>query len=276
MKPHLEIPAIRTAERRRLISQLQSQLENDVRVRTAWLSGSIARGDDDWLSDIDLHVVVTDESIAGIIDNRHSFAAVDAKPTLSMDMMKNAAPNGAYLLVHYSGEFGPQHVDWYWVPESGSNRPNDGYLLFDRADIPVVDGLAWANSVNQTDNRPAIDSREPIDLANHKLEFFWAMTLIVSKYIVREDRATVSHMLGLIARTLDEIRGFLDMALDSTAADIDTTGFDTSRLFQALDSITQDAITLHDQVAGRGVSIAPEAITQVTEFINACKSVSLK
>jgi hypothetical protein len=30
-----------------------------------------------------------------------------------MDMMKNAPPDGACLLVHYTGESGPQHVDWF-------------------------------------------------------------------------------------------------------------------------------------------------------------------
>ena len=28
-------------------------------------------------------------------------------------MMKNTPSDGAYLLVHYTGEFGPQHVDWF-------------------------------------------------------------------------------------------------------------------------------------------------------------------
>ena len=77
------------------------------------MGGSITHGDDDWLSDIDLYIVKTDDSITETVSQRHAFAAMATTLVLSMDMMKNAPPNGAYLLVHYTGEFGPQHVDWF-------------------------------------------------------------------------------------------------------------------------------------------------------------------
>ncbi len=77
------------------------------------MGGSITHGDDDWLSDIDLYIVMTDDSITETVSRRHAFAAMATTLVLSMDMMKNAPPDGACLLVHYTGESGPQHVDWF-------------------------------------------------------------------------------------------------------------------------------------------------------------------
>jgi len=56
-------------------------------------------------------MVMTDDSIAETVAQRHAFAAMAITPALSMDMMKNAPPEGAYLLVRYADKFDPLHVD---------------------------------------------------------------------------------------------------------------------------------------------------------------------
>ena len=95
----------------------------------------IANGDDDWVSDIDLYIVMTDDSIAKTVSQRHAFAAMATTPALSMDMMKNAPPDGAYLLVHYTGEFGPQHVDWFY---SLKQQPLDQMTEFCSLMTPIL------------------------------------------------------------------------------------------------------------------------------------------
>jgi hypothetical protein len=55
----------------------------------------------------------------------------------------------------------------------------------------VADGKVWEKEMNQTVSRPAIDSTDPVDLLNHDVKFFWAMSLIVAKYIVRGDDETL-------------------------------------------------------------------------------------
>ena len=271
MPTHANIPTARTNERRALIDLLHSQLEQDPRVRAAWLSGSISRGDDDWLSDIDIHVIATDESIENIVETRHSFVATAITPVLTMDMLKNAAPNGAYLLVHYPGEFGPQHVDWYWLPESGASRPGDGYMLFDRAALPGMDGEEWAKSVHQTENRPAINSTDPIDLVNHHFEFFWAMALIVSKYIVRGDHETVEYMLNMIVRTLGQIGEQLTISVP----EIEPFKFDAEsnrRLqFDSLRSVSKMATSIESDAVANGATIPSGAIELVEAFFDACE-----
>jgi len=84
-----DIPNIRTKERNELVQNLSAHLEQDQRVRAAWLAGSIARGDDDWLSDIDIYVAVADESIEEVVQGRHEFGAQIVTPSLSMDQMRN-------------------------------------------------------------------------------------------------------------------------------------------------------------------------------------------
>ena len=151
-----------------------------------------------------------------MVRGRHEFAAQPVTPTLSMDQMRNAPPRGGYLLVHYPGEYGPQHVDWFWQPESLANFPDDGLLLFDKVGLPVVDGKVWEQEMHQTGSRPAIDSTDPVNLLTHDLKFFFAMSLIVAKYIVRGDDQIVGHMMSLIERTLDRIIETLEIAVRSS------------------------------------------------------------
>jgi len=57
------------------LDQIVAIVEADSNVRAAWLSGSVSRGDDDALSDLDLSVVVSDESIGELVDRRRTYAA---------------------------------------------------------------------------------------------------------------------------------------------------------------------------------------------------------
>lgn len=58
-----------------LIVAAQQILEDDPRVVAAWLEGSIARGEDDDFSDIDLWVAVKDHRFRSFIADREAFAA---------------------------------------------------------------------------------------------------------------------------------------------------------------------------------------------------------
>lgn len=58
-----------------LITKIQEVLEADSRVRAAWIEGSIARKEDDDLSDIDLWVCVGDDDFEAFMEDREKFAA---------------------------------------------------------------------------------------------------------------------------------------------------------------------------------------------------------
>jgi hypothetical protein len=275
MNTNPNIPEIRTHERENLIRELTKQLEQDVRISTAWLSGSIARGDDDWLSDVDLFVAVSDDSIEEIVRARHKFAAQAIAPILSMDHMRNAPPRGAYLLAHYPGEYGPQHVDWFWQPESLTSLPDNGRILFDKTGLTTVDSRVWEQQMHQEGSRPPIDSTDPIDLINNKVEFFWSMALIVAKYIVRNDEETVGHMTKLISRTLDEISGSLAANRDTDYTGVPLEDSDSLAQFRVLRNVTHRAKSLNDQLKDRGAIVPEEAISQIEQFIDVCEKAAL-
>jgi hypothetical protein len=90
MSSTTNIEIVRTKEHKDLIEALRAQRDADDRVQATWLEGSIAL------------MVMTDDSIAETVAQRHAFAAMAITPALSMDMMKNAPPEGAYLLVRYT------------------------------------------------------------------------------------------------------------------------------------------------------------------------------
>jgi hypothetical protein len=240
----------------------------------AWLAGSIAREEDDWQSDIDLFIVTTDESIEDVVRNRHDFATRVAQPTLSMDQMRNAPPRGGYLLVHYAGESGPQHVDWFWQPGSLASITDDGLLLFDNVGLPTIDGKVWEQQMHQTGSRPAIDSTDETDLLNHQIEFFWAMSLIVAKYIVRGDDETVTWMMGLIERTLDGVALVLDVKNAVAGDHAESRHIGSAVQFQKLRRLSDQAKSFEHGLSDYGAQVPTEAIAEVERFFDACESVT--
>ena len=138
-----------------------------------------------------------DESAPSIISGRKKYASRLTKPFLVMDNLNNAPPSGAYLLVHYPGEVGPQHVDWFWQPESLARRPDDALVLFDRADLQVVSGDEWRDEMYLAGGRSPINETDQASIVTFKITFFWTMSLIVANYIALADRVphdgTITH-----------------------------------------------------------------------------------
>ena len=54
--------SVRWRERAELLRRIEQGIRRDCRVRAAWLTGSVARGEDDALSDLDIFVVVADDA----------------------------------------------------------------------------------------------------------------------------------------------------------------------------------------------------------------------
>jgi predicted nucleotidyltransferase len=199
-----ELLSTRLRERSELLDRIVAILSADPNVRAAWLSGSVSRGDDDALSDRDLSVVVSDESIGERVDRRRTYAARSAPPVLLMDNLSNAPVDGAYLLAFYPGEAGPQHVDWFWQPESGARIPDDEKVLFNNTGLPLMSGDDWRRQSNRPPGAPLAANAPLGEQLTHKITFFWAMSIIAAKYIARRDGETFARMTSLIAHTLSE------------------------------------------------------------------------
>ncbi|MEA2573568.1 MAG: hypothetical protein QOH93_866 [Chloroflexia bacterium] len=187
-------------ERTDLIARATTSLSADERVVAAWLAGSLGRGDADAYSDIDLWVVVRDGDMEAAQEGRRQFAEVLGPPVLMSEAPQNAPPGGAYLWTLYAGKYGPQHVDWNWLPETGAKVPADVAVLFDKAELPHA---AEPPRVPPT-------GEELASALTQKCAFVWGMYGVVAKYIARRRRYDVLNLLNLVAQTSDKIKWLLD------------------------------------------------------------------
>ena len=261
---------VRLRERAALLRRVEQVIRRDCRVRAAWILGSVARGEDDALSDLDLFIVVADDSIAQFIDNRRVHAAEPARSLLLLDNLANAPAGGAYLLAMYEGKAGPQNIDWFWQAESMACRQDDGKILFDRAGLSAAPGARRGITVDQPTDPPLGPNPSPTDLLTHKIAFFWAMSFVVAKYIARRDSESVARMTVVLTRTLTEAaamcdsRGALSAGYESMAAGLEAATATTQ--LQVLRELARHAEALGGQAAARGVVLPSEAITQVYRF----------
>src|SRR5262249_16057966 len=103
------------------------------------------------------------------------------EPALIHENNNNAPQGGTFTFVLYSGS--ALMVDWLLRPEINVERPFQSVLLFDRGNIPVS-------------GRPVPEDLEESQKAvAEQWAFFWMMTAVTIKYIVREDLSFVQEWL---------------------------------------------------------------------------------
>ena len=273
-----DLLSIRWRERAGLLSYIEGIIRSDGRVSAAWVSGSTARGEDDALSDLDLYIVVADNAIDDFVDNRRVHAARPARPVLLMENLANAPTGGAYLLALYEGEAGPQHVDWFWLPESEARLPDQATVLFDRA------GLSRESSTSGTMHRPSgppLGPNPPLaDLLEHKIAFFWAMSVIVAKHIARRNGETVARMTRVVAGTLVEAAALCGCSVSppegrgAMVADLEAASAQVQ--LQVLREFAGHADALGGRLADRGVAIPTEAVRQVRQFFKLAEALATR
>ena len=123
-----DLLSIRWRERAELLRRIEEGLRMDSRVRAAWVTGSVARDEDDALSDLDLFIAVSDDAIHDFVENRRVHAVEPARPVLLMDNLANAPGGGAYLLALYEGEVGTtaRRLVLAGAVRGTSTRPSQG------------------------------------------------------------------------------------------------------------------------------------------------------
>lgn|GEM_PF-640864 len=185
----------RRAEYETLLQQVQRVLKADRRIVAAWLFGSVGRHTSDVFSDLDVWVIVKDESIETISAERQSYAAQLNRPVLLLESPGNAPAGGAYLMALYPGQAGVHQVDWYWQRQADASLPRHAVLLFDRGGIPQDTRLEQFDPAGT----PApLTQQERAEQATQLSTFFWVMCNIVVKSILRHQAWTVvSHLEGL-------------------------------------------------------------------------------
>ena len=193
----------RRAERAGLLARITRLLENDARVAAAWVFGSVGRGEEDDLSDIDLRVIVADDHVAEICAGRQEYAAQAGEVALFQEAPQNRPAGGAFLLTLYAGEFGPQEVDWTWQPQTGACLWPQTRVLLNRAEL-LPGEMPWGYQP-----RP---EQTPLEEAAERVGSFWAMLLIVAKYAARSPWEETMGLIGMPTQLLREVSEFVGVA----------------------------------------------------------------
>ena len=204
MKPSLKFYL---QSRNVLITSIVNELSNDERLVAAWLTGSYGRNEADAVSDLDLNVVVAEpysntlcarqEQVSHkTTAERLELFSRFGKPALIHENNNNAPEHGTFTFVLYSES--ALMIDWVLIPRTGAERPASSVLLFDKGNIPVSD-------------LPAPEELEESKKAVAEIwAFFWMMTAITIKYIIREDHVFVTYWIRELQTMVNEIERRID------------------------------------------------------------------
>ena len=184
-------------ERNQLLRLISELLEKDPGVAAAWLFGSLGRGDEDALSDLDLWVIVDEAPLAEIIAGPQAYVSQIGPPILYLEAPQNAPEGGAYVMACYDAPVAPHIVDWYWQPRSRAHITGQVQLLFDRAGLPRQD---------QPVRFPGLPAnKEIVERPIHFISFFWMMLMITAKHAYRspwaEQMELLPYLLDPLAKT---------------------------------------------------------------------------
>jgi predicted nucleotidyltransferase len=170
------------------LKRLTEGLQADRRVVAAWLTGSFGKGESDEWSDLDLNVVVTDESFNSLVENPQDLFDQAGKqlPLTAKDspaFPSFTLPGARFWLIFYEPAI---EVDWSIGPLSQAFRQPTSLLLFDKAGIAV-----------SPDPQP-VPIEERLETATKSFYFFWAMAFIAVKYAGRGHTRRVITQTGLL------------------------------------------------------------------------------
>lgn len=197
-------PSLKTYRQSRevLLTSIITELSGDERCIAAWLGGSYARNDADEVSDLDIRIVIAEpyrETLCArqeqvsqkTTPERLALFSKFGKPALIHENNNNAPEGGTFTFVLYSDS--ALMVDWTLLPQKNAERPSQALLLFDKVNLPVS------------------PPPEPEELEQSKKyvaerwAFFWMMTAITIKYIIRNDDVFVTRWLEVLHGLVEEI-----------------------------------------------------------------------
>jgi predicted nucleotidyltransferase len=200
MKMNASLEAYRHS-REALLPRIVTDLSNDERFVAAWLTGSYGRNDADEVSDLDLRVVVAEpysellcaraEQVSHkTTEERLALFSKFGRPALIHENNNNAPEGGTFTFVLYSES--AVMIDWILIPLSKAKRMHPSRLLFDKVSIPV--SPPEPEEIEQSKKAVA-----------ERWAFFWMMTAITIKYIIRRDLVFVQHWLEPLHELIREI-----------------------------------------------------------------------
>jgi hypothetical protein len=131
--------------RTHLLEQMTSTLQKDERFVAAWLAGSFSRGEQTWLSDLDIHVVIADtysESLcatpwpSGVKTTPERLVLFQqfGTPGIIFEDHRHNQLGGTFTHVVYRES--AHNVDWMLIPQANAYQESPCLLLFDKVGLP--------------------------------------------------------------------------------------------------------------------------------------------
>jgi hypothetical protein len=211
----IELLAEHEGERDHLVARITDVLSNDDRVVAAGLTSSVARGETDGLSDLDITVVFRDEDAESFVPARRREVERFGDIVWCQEVVGNAPPGGAYLGVGYTGTGYPQCTDWCWQPASLAVFPTPTLVLVEKTPITRTEHASIEDVVieGRADVAPPPPSPDftPSDPEaarwTFKLALFWRMSGVVANRLARNARPEAEWMMTNLASDLSELSG---------------------------------------------------------------------
>ena len=187
--------------REAVLTEIVQTLSGDERFVAAWLTGSFGRNDADDLSDLDLSVVISDlysetlcayaEQVAAqTTPERLALFSRFGQPVIIHENNNNAPDGGTFTFVMYGSAV---MVDWVLIPAAKVQRPHQSRLLFDKVNLPIS-SAAEPESL-----------AERASMASERVAFFWMMTAVTVKYMLRGDGVFVAQWLEELHRMVEGV-----------------------------------------------------------------------
>lgn len=191
------------ANREALLQHIIAVLSSDERFVAAWLTGSLALGDGDDLSDLDLSVAVSDDYVDGFCACGPDAVTENTSPERQQLYEQFGHPlvlreDRSWLgegscFNHVSYRETAMVVDWVFLPQSKAQRPARSRVLFDKVSIPVAP--------------PVMESlEERRKLASRDVGFFWLMTTVTVKYLLRRDNIAFYGFISTLYWTIQQVK----------------------------------------------------------------------
>jgi hypothetical protein len=201
--------------------------------------GSIARGTNDALSDIDLWLTFEDTEIQHILEGRFVTYAQFGEIILLHEMQNNFPLDGIQTAILYKigGEL--IRVDWYLCPISSSRILPDSRILFENKKVEV------GNIIPET-------KRSPRDTSD-RITFFISMCFNGIKKVVRNEPAFMDFLIEAFKKYEKEIPELSTIPKEST--------FNTIR--KSLEILT----TVSNQEQKKAISEIEQFMTKVESIL---------
>lgn len=145
--------------------------------------GSLAKGNADEFSDLDIWITFPDEDLKTIIKNRHETYEKVSPVLMKYEAPENNPVGGKYTLVIYDTPQGLYQVDYYLAPQSKTHILPEAILLW--GDDGIERG-EWIMDI----------SAKPKQSPAEKIDFLICLSFIGIKKVMRKDKRFLDSLFS--------------------------------------------------------------------------------